>query len=62
LAKFGGELTGIGSPAPASRPKGYIAKPSFFPRASLQKVNSNSKSDFLFLVNCVENPRKIGKM
>jgi hypothetical protein len=42
--------------------KGHIAKPTFFPGSLLQKVNSNSKTLWLFLVNCVENRRKIRKM
>jgi hypothetical protein len=50
------------SPASASRPRDYIAKRRFFPRASLQKVNSNSKTLLLILVNRVENRRTIRKM
>jgi hypothetical protein len=50
------------STAPASRAQDHIAKRRFFPRASLQKCNSNSKSEWLILVNCVENHRKIIKM
>jgi hypothetical protein len=42
-------------------PRGHIAKPTFFPGSSLLKVNSNSKSNFLILVNCVENHRKSEK-
>jgi hypothetical protein len=45
---------------PAARD--HIAKINFFPGSLLQKVNSNSKSDFLILVNCVENHRKFRKM
>jgi hypothetical protein len=52
----------FGLPAPAGHPRGHIAKPNFFPRASLQKGNSNSKVTFLILVNSVENRRKIRKM
>jgi hypothetical protein len=55
-------LAGIEPPAPAGRPKGHIAKPSFFPGSLLQKGNSNSVAIFLILVNCVENHRKIRKM
>jgi hypothetical protein len=36
----------FGRTAAARPPRGHIAKPNFFPRASLQKGNSNSKSDF----------------
>jgi hypothetical protein len=61
-ANPGGELAGFCPPAPASRPRDYIAKRRFFPRASLQKVNSNSKTLWLILVNCVENHRKLIKM
>jgi hypothetical protein len=50
------------STAPASRAQDHIAKRRFFPRASLQKVKSNSKTLWLILVNCVENHRKIIKM
>jgi hypothetical protein len=41
--------------------QGPHCKRYFFPRASLQKVNSNSTSAWLKLVNCVENHRKIRK-
>jgi hypothetical protein len=44
------------------RPRVCIAKAKIFPRASLQKCNSISKSEWLILVNCVENHRKIRKM
>jgi hypothetical protein len=50
-------LAGI---APAA-PRDHIAKPRIFPRASMRKGNSNSKVTFLFLVNCVENHRKLEK-
>jgi hypothetical protein len=53
---------GIAQAAPASRPKGDIATEKIFPRASLKKGNSNSKTIWLFLVNCVENHREIRKM
>jgi hypothetical protein len=43
-------------------PRGHIAKGRFFPGASAQKYNSNSKVTFLLLVNCVVNYRKIRKM
>jgi hypothetical protein len=46
---------------PPDAPRGYIAKNLLFSRASLQKVNSNSRSDFLILVNCVDHI-KIGKI
>jgi hypothetical protein len=36
--------------APATAPRGYIATPKLFRGSSLQKGNSNSKSDFL--VSC----------
>jgi hypothetical protein len=52
----------LGHPAPATDPRDYIAKKVFFSRASLQKCNSNSKSEWLILVNCVENQRKITKL
>jgi hypothetical protein len=42
--------------------KDYIAKKKNFSGAQLQKVNSNSKTLWLFLVNFVENHRKIRKM
>jgi hypothetical protein len=61
-AKNRGELTGFRQPAPAGRPKGYIANIKFFSGASSQKGNSNSDAFSLFLVNCVENHRKIRKM
>jgi hypothetical protein len=50
------------STALASRAQDHIAKHRFFPRASLQKVNSNSKTLWLILVNCVENHSKIRKI
>jgi hypothetical protein len=43
-------------------PRGHIAKGNFFSRVFLQRGNSNSKLIFLFLVNCIENRRKIRKM
>jgi hypothetical protein len=49
-------------PAPAGRPRGHIAKQKFFPRASVQSGNSNSKTIWLILVNCVENRRKNRKI
>jgi hypothetical protein len=51
-----------GEPHRCPRPREYIAKPRIFPRASLQKVNSNSEVNSLFIVNCVENRRKIRKI
>jgi hypothetical protein len=63
LAKPDGELAGIEQLAPAGRPpRAHISKPMIFPRASLQKVNSNSEVISMFLVNCVENLRKLRKM
>jgi hypothetical protein len=50
------------STTPASRAQDHIAKRRFFPRASIQKVNSNSKTLWLILVNCVENREEIKKM
>jgi hypothetical protein len=61
-AKTPASLTGFYSTAPTSRAQDHIAKRRFFLRASLQKVNSNSKTLWLILVNCVENHRKIQKM
>jgi hypothetical protein len=61
-AKTRGELAGIGQPAPASRPGDYIANTKFFPGSLLEMVNSNSKTLWLILVNCVANHRKIIKM
>jgi hypothetical protein len=49
------------SPRRPAAPRGHIAKPKIFLRASLQKGNSNSKVNCLFLVSCIENCRKIGK-
>jgi hypothetical protein len=49
-------------PVPATAPRDHIAKPKIFPGSLLQKVNSNSTSDFMILVNCIENHRKIRKM
>jgi hypothetical protein len=43
--KPGGGSPEFGQPTPASRPRGYIAKTKIFPRASLQKGNSNSICD-----------------
>jgi hypothetical protein len=40
----------------------HIAKRKIFPRASLQLVTQIVKVLWLFLVNCVENHRKIRKM
>jgi hypothetical protein len=62
LAKPSGGSPEFGLPALASRAQDHIAKPTFFPGSLLQKVNSNSKRDFLILVNCVENHTKTGKM
>jgi hypothetical protein len=61
LAKPGGGSPEFGLPAPASRAQDHIAKPTFFPGSLLQKVNSNSKRDFLILVNCIENHKKSEK-
>jgi hypothetical protein len=47
--------------APAGRPRDHIAKQKFFSRASLQLVTQIVKVLWLFLVNCVENRRKIRK-
>jgi hypothetical protein len=44
------------------RPRDDIAKVKIFPGSFLQKCNSNSVVILLFLVNCVENHRNIGKM
>jgi hypothetical protein len=62
LAKPGGGSPEFGRTAATRQLRGYIAKAKIIPRASLQKVNSNSKTIWLFLVNCVENHRKIRKM
>jgi hypothetical protein len=43
------------------RPRDDIAKVKIFPGSLLQKRNSNSKSEWLILVNCVENRREIKK-
>jgi hypothetical protein len=51
----------FGPAVPAGRPRGDIANPKFFPGSFLQKGNSNSVAIFLYLVNCVENHRKIRK-
>jgi hypothetical protein len=48
--------------APAGLPMDHIAKIEIFPGTLLQKRNSNSKSEWLILVNCVGNHRKIRKM
>jgi hypothetical protein len=56
------ELAGFCPPAPGSRPGDYIANTKFFPGSLLQKVNSNSKTLWLVLVNFVENHRKIIQM
>jgi hypothetical protein len=45
--------------APATAPRGDIAKRKVFSRACLQIGNSNSKAILLILVNCVENRRNI---
>jgi hypothetical protein len=62
LAKPGGGSPEFGLPAPANRAQDHIGKQNFFPGSLLQKVNSNSKSDFVILVNFVENQRKIRKV
>jgi hypothetical protein len=62
LAKPDGGSPEFGRTAAARPPRGYIAKEKIFPRASLQKVNSISKTLWLILVNFVENHRKIRKM
>jgi hypothetical protein len=50
-------------PTRAGQPRqDHIAKKIFFPGSLLQKRNSNSKTLWLFLVNCVENHRKIKKI
>jgi hypothetical protein len=58
----GGASPEFAQPAPATAPRDHIAKPKIFPGSLLQKVNSNSKSDFRILVNCIENNKKIRKM
>jgi hypothetical protein len=58
----GDELDRIFLPAPATAPRGDIAKGKVFSRACLQIGNSNSKAMLLILVNCVETRRKIRKM
>jgi hypothetical protein len=52
----------FGRTAAARPPRDYIAKLRFFPGSLLQKVNSNSKTLWLILVNCVENQSKIRKI
>jgi hypothetical protein len=47
---------------PAGPPRDHIAKRNFFPRASLQLITQIVKVLWLYLVNCVENHRKLGKM
>jgi hypothetical protein len=58
----GRRLAGIWSDRRCPDARDHFAKINFFPGSLLQKVNSNSKSDFLILVNCVENHIKIRKM
>jgi hypothetical protein len=48
--------------APTGPPGDHIAKLEFFSRASLQLVTQIVKVLWLYLVNCVENHRKIGKI
>jgi hypothetical protein len=48
--------------APAGPPRDHIAKLEFVLRASLQLETPIVKVFWLFLVNCVENHKKIGKM
>jgi hypothetical protein len=55
----GRRLAGIWPDRRCLAAKDHIAKRNFFPGSLLQKVNSNSKSDFLILVNYVENHRKM---
>jgi hypothetical protein len=52
----------FGQPRRPPRPGDDIANPEIFPGSLLQKRNSNSKTLWLILVNCVENHRKIEKM
>jgi hypothetical protein len=52
----------LAHPRRPAAPRGHIAKPTIFLGSLLQKVNSNSKTLRLFLVNCIENRRKIRKM
>jgi hypothetical protein len=52
----------FGRTAAGRPPRDYIAKERIFSGASPQKGNSNSKVIWLFLVNCVGNWRKLGKM
>jgi hypothetical protein len=42
--------------------RGDIAKEELFPGALVQKETPIVKTVLLFLVNCVENHRKFGKM
>jgi hypothetical protein len=48
--------------APAGPPRDHIAKQKFFSRASLQLETQIVNVLWLFLVNCVENRRKIRKI
>jgi hypothetical protein len=60
-ASLGRRLAGIWPDRRCPAARDYIARLRFFPGSLLQKVNSNSKTLWLILVNCVENHRKIKK-